>query len=332
MLYIMGAQDEFMHQPTSELHFNESVYTNGFDSQTGVGGWMRLGNRVNEGYAELSICLYLPDGRIACQFQRPNIDNNDRFSAAGLSYTVKQPLNEVEMTYDGELLILNDPDLLRSPRSMAEQATRVPGAVHFSHTAASPVRGGLPSAADQEPMYGWDFSLGHFNQHTRVHGEISIAAETFRIDGAGWRDHSWGPRLWQNIHHYRLFMANLGQGRGFMLLKITDPHRRTRRLGVLLVDGAYEEIQDLDVSTKWTSARDPMAVQLGVRTAQRSVIITGDVIQLAPLRNRRQIDGQMVTTRIAEGHTRFTWDDVVGYGMTEYIERLDGDRLVGYPL
>ena len=48
-----------------------------------TGGWMRLGNRVNEGYAELSVCLYLPDGRIACQFQRPNITANDRFDGGG---------------------------------------------------------------------------------------------------------------------------------------------------------------------------------------------------------------------------------------------------------
>ena len=72
--FLMRPEDELMHQPDASSNFNESVYTNGFNTASPVGGWMRLGNRVNEGYAELSVCLYLPDGRIACQFQRPAIE------------------------------------------------------------------------------------------------------------------------------------------------------------------------------------------------------------------------------------------------------------------
>ena len=68
MGYRLDAQDEYPHAPSAEPHFNESVYCNGFDSRTGAGGWMRLGNRVNEGYAELSVCLYLPDGRVEASF------------------------------------------------------------------------------------------------------------------------------------------------------------------------------------------------------------------------------------------------------------------------
>ena len=68
--YIITPYDEFMHTPDASPNFNESVYVN-FTDPAGIAGWMRLGNRANEGYAELSVCLYLPDGRIACQFQRP---------------------------------------------------------------------------------------------------------------------------------------------------------------------------------------------------------------------------------------------------------------------
>jgi hypothetical protein len=117
-----------------------------------------------------------------------------------------------------------------------------------------------------------------------------------------------------------------------MLLKITDAAGRARRLGVLLVDGRYEEVLDMDVVTDWTDRQDPRRIHIGVRTAQRAVVIEGEVLTLAPLRNRRAIDGATVVSRIAEGHTRFTLDGVTGYGMTEYIERIEGGRLVGYPL
>jgi len=111
--FVMRPEDEMTHKPDASVNFNESVYTNGFDTASPVGGWMRLGNRVNEGYAELSVCLYLPDGRIACQFQRPSIASNARFDAGGLSYAALDPLKKVSMTFDGELLIVPEWGRLR---------------------------------------------------------------------------------------------------------------------------------------------------------------------------------------------------------------------------
>jgi hypothetical protein len=330
--FLMRPEDELPHAPDSSVNFSESVYTNGFDPAGPLGAWMRLGNRVNEGYAELSVCAYLPDGRIACQFQRPSISHNDRFDAGGLSYSVIEPLRTVAMTFEGELLILDDPDALRDPKTLFADGPRAPARIHWVHEAESPVHGGEPTGDTTPTMYGRDFSLGHFNQHSRVRGEIRIGKETWPIDGRGWRDHSWGPRYWQAIYFYRLFIANFPNGDAFMLLKITDENGVARRQGVLLVDGQYEEVIDMDLLTKWTDQQDPARVSLGVRTARRTARIDGEMIRLAPLRNRRKANGQVLESRIAEGFTRFTWDGREGYGMTEYIERSEDGRLVGYPL
>ena len=117
-------------------------------------------------------------------------------------------------------------------------------------------------------------------------------AKRFPIDGHGWRDHSWGPRYWQAIYWYRLFLANFPNGDGLMLLKITDEAGKSRRVGVLLVDGQYEDIVDMDLATEWTEQKDPRRVEIGVRTANRKAIIAGEIMTLAPLRNRRKADGQ----------------------------------------
>ncbi len=330
--FVMRPEDEMTHQPDTSVNFNESVYTNGFDTASPVGGWMRLGNRVSEGYAELSVCLYLPDGRIACQFQRPAITSNDRFNAGGLSYAVIEPLKKVSMTFDGEMLIVDDPNAFRDPKTLFANGQRVPGRVHWVHEAESPVHGGKPVDDAVQTMYGRDFSLGHFNQHGRVRGEIKVGSETFPIDGRGWRDHSWGPRYWQAIYWYRLFIANFPNGDGLMLLKITNQSGVSRRVGVLLTGGQYEDIVDMDLSTQWSDQKDPRRVEIGVRTANRKAVITGEIITLAPLRNRRKVDGVTLESRIAEGFTRFSWDGREGYGMTEYIERIEGGNLAGYPL
>ena len=330
--YQLLPSDEYPHAPTGERHFNESVYMNAFDHARGMGGWMRLGNRVNEGYAELSVCLYLPDGRIACQFQRPAIERNDRFDAGGLSVEVLAPLQRLRMRYAGEVMLVRDPNLLRSPRRLFAEAERAPAEVVWEHEGTSPTHGGIPTDDHSPTLYGRDFSLGHFNQHTRVRGFIRIGDEHWPVDGYGWRDHSWGPRYWQNILFDRLFMANFGADRGLMLLKIANNDGQVRRGGVLQFDGDYEEIVDLDLFNDWNPERDPVGFLLTVRTSRRVAVIRGEILRCAPLRNRREENGVTLESRIAECFTRLDWDGRTGYGMTEYVERLIDGVPAGFPL
>jgi hypothetical protein len=45
---VLEPQDEYPHQPDEAENYNESMYLNAFDATREVGGWFRLGNRVNE--------------------------------------------------------------------------------------------------------------------------------------------------------------------------------------------------------------------------------------------------------------------------------------------
>lgn len=328
----LAPEDEYPHPPEEVTNFNESVYMNGFDSERRVGGWMRIGNRVNEGYAEMSVCLYLPDGRIACQFQRPAIDSNDQFEADGLSYECLEPFRSTEMRFTGEVLVPDSQEALRDPASLFKDAPREQAEVVLNGTAISPIHGGMPLSPEVETLYGPEFSRAHFNQHTRIEGSIRVGGEQWSISGFGWRDHSWGPRFWQAIYAYRLLLGNLGEDRGFMLLKNMQTDGRARRLGVLLVDGKYEEVVDLDITTEWSDAEDPVKIHAAVCTENRRCLIEGRVLTLAPLRNRRKADGEVLVSRIAEGFTEYSWDGRVGYGMAEYIERVEDGVPVGFPL
>ena len=330
--YHLTPEDEFGHPPTSDSNFNESVYVNGFDAERRFGGWMRIGNRVNEGHAEAQVCIYLSDGRIACQFLRPEITDNEAFAAGGMEYRVIEPMKRVAMSFEGELMVLEDPALLREPQRLFVEAPRLPGRITYELEGVSPVHGGTPIDDEQDTMYGRDFSLGHFFQHARTVGRISVGGESWEFEGFGWRDHSWGPRYWTNIHYYRLLIANFGADRAMMLLKITGRDGVTRRHGVLQIGTDYEEITDLDVFTDWTDEKDPASIRLGVRTDNRAVRMSGRVLRLAPLKNRRKVNGEVLQSRIAEGLTEWDWDGRKGIGMTEYIEFLEDGEPVGYPL
>lgn len=330
--YVYSEADEHPHAPTTDVNFNESVYVNGFDPASRFGGWMRLGNRVNEGHAEAQVCFYLPDGRIACHFERPDIGANDGFAAGGLRYTVGEPGKRVSMDYDGDLMVLDDPDLLRDPKRLFATAPRATASIHFELEAVSPVYGGEPADDSQPTMYGRDFSFGHFFQHTRTQGSLTLGEERWDLDSFGWRDHSWGPRYWTNIWYYRLLIANFGADRAMCLLKITGRDGVTRREGVLQIGGDYEPITDMDLITGWTERKDPETLSLGVRTARRAVQMEGRVLRLAPLSNRRKVGEELLRSRIAEGLTEWAWDGRKGIGVTEYIEFLENGEPVGYPL
>src|SRR3989304_2028085 len=57
-------QDDYTHPLGTEPNFNDSMYFNFFDNAKNFGGFMRIGNRANEKYAEVTLVVYQPDGSV----------------------------------------------------------------------------------------------------------------------------------------------------------------------------------------------------------------------------------------------------------------------------
>ena len=165
--------DEYPHPPDDVINFNESVYASGWDANPRMGGWMRLGNRVNEGYAELSVCLYLPDGRVACQFERPPIDAQRRVRCRRAALrrlgAVRAPRDGLRRRADGA----RRPERPARPEAdVRDGSARRRSRCASTCAASRPMHGGEPTTPEQEQRmyYGLQFSRGHFNQHTAVDG------------------------------------------------------------------------------------------------------------------------------------------------------------------
>jgi hypothetical protein len=109
-------EDDYMHPLGPEQNFNESMYFNFFDREESLGGWLRLGNRANERYAEMTVTFYLPDGRVLFMFKRPEITSNDAFDAGGLSFNVIEPTQRLRTVYEGSVVDLKEPRDMADPR------------------------------------------------------------------------------------------------------------------------------------------------------------------------------------------------------------------------
>ena len=96
-------EDDYTHPLGPEENFNESMYFNFFDNRQRRGGFLRVGNRANEGYAEVTLSLFEPDGSVLFNYKRPEITNNDALDAGGMRFETLEPLRRHRTTYDGSV-------------------------------------------------------------------------------------------------------------------------------------------------------------------------------------------------------------------------------------
>ncbi len=328
--------DEYLHELGPEPNFNESMYFNVYDPAVRVGAWFRLANRANEGRGEMSICLYLPDGRVGFMFKRPEVHTNEAFDAAGMRFEVVEPFEHLRISYSGKVVMLDDPLEMSDPRAAFTNNPYEECEVELDYTRVSDMFGGEPDESSERP--GEEFAKGHYEQLGQGRGHITVGDTTWPIDGYGLRDHSWGPRYWQAPWYYRWLTANFGSEFGFMLSRIARREGEGTR-GGFVWDGERMHLCDYaEVSTEWTEGEpyhqriegllrartDPSADQPDAGPLEWRV--TGNVLNLIPLRNRRE----GLITRISEGLTEWTLDDGrTGYGLSEYLDQIVEDQPVG---
>jgi hypothetical protein len=315
-------EDDYTHPLGPEPNFNESMYFNFFDTRRALGGFLRLGNRANEGHAELTVCLYLPDGRVLFSFQRPAIANNDAFDAGGMRFEVLEPGQRLRTRYEGAVLELADPRAMADPGRAFRESPKRRVRVDLVHDAVGPLYGSAGDESEAEKPADQQFARAHYEQHMHVTGSLAIEGEVHEIDGYGLRDHSWGPRYWQAIHSYEWLTLNFGPDLGAMVSVIQrDPEgRNIRRGGVLVRGDVLEPLVDARVEADYDEGGlYHRRVRAKVTTAGgEELAIEGEVQGFIPLRNRRE--GRV--THIGEGMTRWRLGDRVGYGLSEFLRQV----------
>jgi hypothetical protein len=308
-------QDEYMHANTGEPNFNESMYFNFYDRAARLGGFVRIGNRANEGYAEVTLAVYQPDGTALFNYMRPSIADNSEFNAGGARFEVIEPFARVRVAYDGTAVYLARPLDLEDPKrafmSNPHQSVRL----ELDYAGLSPMYGG-EAPADTPDMV---FARGHYEQHVKAQGRMTIDGRTTELQGLGLRDHSWGPRSWQSPKFYRWLTCEFDDRFGFMGSQIVLQNGTELLSGFVFKDGENHLVQQLDLHTDWTDvAHYHERLRTTLRTAAGEFRIEGRVLTMLPLRNRR--DGKV--TRISEGLTEWHCGDHVGYGLSEYLDQI----------
>lgn len=322
----LDAKDEYTHPPEAAGNYNESMYFNAFDSKTGIGAWFRIGNRPNEGHAEMSCCIYLPNGQVAFMFNRPKITGNDAMEAAGMRFDIVEPFKRLRCSYDGELLIMDDPHAMADPGKAFKTYPKKPGSFVLDFEGVSPMHGGEIVTLDGQPIeLDPEHSVyrGHTEQNMAVTGHITVDGTRHEFtQGTGYRDKSWGPRHWHSFFWYKWIPVTFDRDFGVLLSIKGRPEGGPNRIsGNVLRNGVYEPVLDGEIDTQYDAAWYPRSLTVKVTTAQGVYVIQGKVLSTVPLRHKRAGATDWSTyTRITESMTEYTCNGRTVLGMTEYCD------------
>jgi len=313
-------EDDYTHALGPEENFNESMYFNFFDRERSIGGFVRLGNRANEGQAEMTVTVYLPDGRVLFVFKRAAIENNDAFDAGGLTFEVLEPSQRLRTTYGGSVVELREPRQMADPKAAFRDNPMSKISLDLVHEAVGPMYGSSGSREEEGRKADQQFGKAHYEQHMHVAGSLEIAGETLAIDGYGLRDHSWGPRYWQAIQSYEWLTMNFGPDFGAMVSIIQRDPENIRRGGVIVRGNELELITDATIEAEYEeNGLFHRQVRAQVETQKGEALsIQGEVKSFIPLRNRRA----GLTTFIGEGMTEWRCGDRIGFGLSEFLRQV----------
>lgn len=323
----LDAADEYTHLPEAASNYNESMYFNAFDTAQGVGCWLRIGNRPNEGHAEMSCCVYLPGGQVGFLYARPPIADNSAMDAAGMRFEVLEPFKRLRVTYAGELLLMDDPHAMADPSAAFKRYPKRPATIALVFEGVSPMHGGEIVTLEGKPIEldpETAVYRGHTEQNMTVSGVIEVDGRRFEIaDGVGYRDKSWGPRFWHSFFWYKWLPVTFSPSFGILLSIKGDPAGGPHRIsGNVLTDGRYDAVVDGRIDTVYDRDFLPKSFTAEVQTASRSYALTGEVLATVPLRHRRP--GQEEYVRITESMSRYTCEGRVALGMTEFTDLMRG--------
>jgi len=325
--------DDVMHAPDGSADFNESVYYNFGDRTADVGGFLRIGNRLNEGYAEVSTCLFLPGGTVAFWYVKPEITANDVHDAGGLRCRTVDPHRVHTVEYDGEVVVLDDPAQMEDPRTAFKANPHRPCRVDLTFKAVAdtfwpwvPADGGTPEGFDAV-LYA-AFARNHLNQHMTAAGSVTVGDRSFTVDGLGWRDRSWGARSWASIDMYRWTSVSFGPDLGLAVMLFGDGEGGTYPRGY--IHHGFDRPPSRIVEAEYRTDYDPRwyarAVEVTVTSEDGDhLVIGGDVRGHIPLRFRR---GDQLT-RTTEALMRWRCGERSGVGILEYLDQMVAGRPSG---
>ncbi|MCZ7528776.1 MAG: hypothetical protein M5U14_21815 [Acidimicrobiia bacterium] len=218
------SDDDRAHRAGSDPDWQESFVLSWWDDVAGIGGFHRVAHEPNRGLGNVLSGVVTAAGR---RFRRNEeslpLREGDRhggaFGAAGhrvrfdggFAFEVDEPECEMSLRFEDFYPLYN----------------------YWALTG---------SLSDYR-----DIGADHYQVAGRVVGEVRLGADTYRVDGLGHRDHSWGIRHWTALLGHRWLAGTVGPELSFSLITTQLASGVISRVGMAAIEGEVVPLSDVDV-------------------------------------------------------------------------------------
>lgn len=301
----LGASSEAWQLPGPEEQWSDSFYFGGGDGR-GLAFYSRVGRRPNEGVTEGALGIWLPGQGFLLSFAR-GPEYSERIGTGPVSFECSLPFALWQIAFSGGGRLYERAEDVGLRR---DRFREVPVEAQLRFTAWSEplsFKSGLTAVVAAE----------HYEQPGSMAGTIVVDGRRHGLAGAGLRDHSWGVRDWQAVPYWRWFGMVVDPDTFLVVNNVGTADGGETAGGYLMRDGVLAPI----VECRTQSELDP---QLGCQRSfeahaadgnGRRTVLSGQALEVAPLRQRR--DGRL--TQVNEGLTEYHWDGRRAVGISEYL-------------
>jgi hypothetical protein len=312
--------DEQLHAPTDDPAFNESAvfhFVGEADQPTML---LRIGNRANQGHAEVTVLGILPGGGAFMHFERAPIAGNEGFAASGLRFEVVEPFSHWKVAFDGEVRMMAKSSELEDPKKVFSTNPVSRLTIDLDYRDISHMYG-YGSAHGESGFGGEDSAIGTSHYHGLVSGRGTMVLDgvATELSGHGFRDHSWGPRHWQGPVYWRWIGAMADEDNWFEAWSWQLEDSQPPDFAAICRDGEFQIIDDVTFETTYGPAphyAERVTLTLGL--PEGPVVL--DVRQVGYLPTRQRREGKVA--RILEMRVETELFGRPAVGMGEFHDRI----------
>jgi len=218
--------DEALHPASDHPLWQESVLLHWYDRRQGIGGWHRVGHEPNNDGGKAAIWSYVFH-RTGWQYRRCGdvaLAATDKYSDGfGAGETLRFSYRDGAARWEVREGTLSARLECRNLFAIVDP---------FPHS---------------DELAAKRFA-NHFEVAGRITGEVTYEGRTTNVEGYGYRDHSWGPRDWQNgMLNHRWFTGTLGDELSFAAITAQSQTGKLTRVGFIHRDNRITRAEKVDV-------------------------------------------------------------------------------------
>jgi hypothetical protein len=319
-------QDEYPHVEDDPA-FNDSVYFNFYEAATKIGGVIRLGNRLQLGYAEVTVHLVLPSGALFFSYERAEIGSPTTHDSGGLKIEIIEPFETLRITFDSTGSVIQNPgELATDTGRVLRDGGGVRCDLDLTWTGRYPIHA-ITESGDMLEGHDIPFARDHFEQFGFLKGHITVGDDTVTVEAAqGSRDHSWGPRDWLAPKYWNASLIYMDDGTCVSASEVAT-HDGDLIMGgtIFTTDGKVRAVQTCHVENVYEgepTMTTPYTVRV-VASDGYAFAAKANNVAMVPLRHRPVAGGKADgIQRIGQAVSRFERDGVEGWGWTDFWRHL----------